>query len=160
MLAVRPSRLGRERDVSYRYWLLVMSLASAICFVPRTGATGSVVCKATSGYHCEHPAGCVADATYISTYLINWEKRNVTQTSIQHTRRDVQPQPDGTVYTIVNRSTNPKTGESTIIAVANVGLAATELILIGEKSYLSSSVSSLGPRVLTMIGTCQGFRPQ
>lgn len=127
---------------------------------PAAGATGQVVCRATHGYHCTTPAGCVSDATYVSTYLIDWAKGTITQTSVQHTRRDPQPKADNTVYFIVKRDTSLSTAEATVTAVANTGIAATETILIGEKSYLSASVSSFGPRVFAMVGTCQGFRPQ
>jgi hypothetical protein len=143
-------------------WRIAAVASATVLFGswPAAGATGQAVCKATHGYHCATSAGCVSDATYVSTYLIDWEKGTITQTSVQHTRRDPQPKADNTVYVIVKRDTSLSTGESTVTAVANIGIAATETILIGEKSYLSASVSSFGPRVFAMVGTCQGFRPQ
>lgn len=139
-----------------RSYQVVLGLAVIYFTAPSTVA-GQVVCTASVGYHCETDSGCDRDATYISIYDIDRENRIVVQSSVQHTQHDARPKSDGTQYSIVASGTSMKTGEFTITAVANVGTAAVETLLIGERSYLSASVSNSIPRVFLMMGTCEGL---
>ena len=117
-----------------------------------------VTCTATEGFHCAPGTGCSSDATYTTEYRVDLDAMTVDELTVQHTQRDPQPKRGSTSYTIV-RST-PATalsGEESITAVGRPGSAAVETILIGDKSYLSSSVSSSGTRIFVMMGACTGF---
>ena len=117
-----------------------------------------VKCTATQGYHCTPKSGCVQDATYVTEYRVDLDEGTVTELTVQHTKRDPNPLPGATTYTIM-RSVSEATplSERSITAVGKPGTSAVETILIGEKSYLSSSVSSAGTRIFSMMGTCKGF---
>ncbi len=117
-----------------------------------------VACTATEGFHCTPGNGCSDDATYITEYRVDLDAMTVEEVTVQHTRRDLQSRPGSTTYTILRVApATPLSAEESIIAVGRPGLAAVETILIGEKSYLSSSVSSAGTRIFSMMGSCTGF---
>ena len=117
-----------------------------------------VACTATEGFHCTPGNGCSDDATYITEYRVDLDAMTVEELTVQHTRRDLQPRPGSTTYTILRSGATLLSAEESIIAVGRPGLAAVETILIGEKSYLSSSVSSSGTRIFSMMGSCTGFQ--
>lgn len=116
-----------------------------------------VVCTASKGFHCSSETDCKPDATYITTYRIDREKKTVESVSTQHTKKDLTPQPDGTNYQILLTGQSLLNGEKSITAIGRPGLDAVETLIIGEKSYLSSSASSTQPRAFVMFGTCAGF---
>jgi hypothetical protein len=123
-----------------------------------TSKTFTVVCKASTGFTCsEISKGCVKDAIYQTSYLVDFGKNEVIAVSSQNLMKDKEPKSDGTKYSFFSASTNHFTGEKTITAVGQVGTNATETIIIGEKSYVSSSVSSAGMRVFLMYGKCEGY---
>lgn len=119
----------------------------------------NVTCTATHGFHCMPERGCRKDATYVTQYRVDLTQQTVTELTVKHTVRDQQPQPGGAVYRITSSvsTSNAVLGERSITAVGSPGLAAVETILIGETSYLSSSVSSAGTRVFVMVGQCTGL---
>lgn len=116
-----------------------------------------VTCTATMGFHCTPDTGCTDDATYITEYRVDPEAGTVDELTVQHTIRDSEPRPGSTSYTIARSSPATAISERSLIAVGFPGSAAVETILIGERSYLSSSVSSAGTRIFSMVGTCTGF---
>src|SRR3990170_7271664 len=123
------------------------------------GNPQNVVCQAARGYHCDEKNGCISDATYITTYRVDLENGTVDEVSVQHTKRDKMVKPGSAKYQIVNIfDISIISNERSITAVGKPGLAATETILLGEKSYLSSSVSSFGMRIFVMIGSCEGLK--
>ena len=122
------------------------------------GEAKIVTCTATEGFHCTPGKGCLKDATYITTYKVDLDQMTVEELTVQHAKRDPGPQPGSTTYKIIKFSPSTiSSGEKSITAIGVPGLAAAETILIGERSYLSSSVSSAGTRIFNMMGTCKGF---
>lgn len=141
------------------YLIAGISLGAVVTSVPSHAAEAKIViCTATKGFHCTQGQGCVADATYVTTYNVDLDQGTVKELTVQHTKRDPAPRPGSTNYRIV-RSTPSTTvvAQRSIIAVGTPGLAAVETILIGEAAYLSSSVSSAGTRIFSMMGSCKGF---
>lgn len=123
------------------------------------GEARIVTCTATEGFHCTPGKGCLKDATYITTYKVDLDQMTVKELTVQHTKRDPSPQSGSTTYKIIKSSPGTiLSGEKSITAIGIPGLAAVETILIGERSYLSSSVSSAGTRIFNMMGTCKGFQ--
>ena len=140
---------------------VAICLGTAVVSVSPLAAQATIAtCTATRGFHCTPGQGCLEDATYITTYRVDVDQKTVEELTVQHTKRDPGPRPGSTTYAIVQSSPSippPLPRERSIIAVGTLGLAAVETILIGETSYLSSSVSSMGSRIFSMMGTCKGF---
>lgn len=136
-------------------WTFILAFS-----VPSSAGEARIVtCTATEGFHCAPGKGCLKDATYITMYKVDLDQMTVEELTVQHTKRDQGPQPGSTTYKVVKSSPSTTlSGEKSIIAVGIPGLAAVESILIGERSYLSSSVSSAGIRIFSMMGTCKGFQ--
>ena len=75
---------------------------------------------------------------------------------------------DGNIYKILLSAPSPLVEiseqipgspfEYAIQATAQVGAAATETIVIGERSFVSSNVSVAPPRAFVQVGTCTGLR--
>lgn len=126
---------------------------------PTLAQVHNVTCTATQGFHCMPESGCRKDATYVTQYRVDLEQQTVTELTVKHTVRDQQPQPGSAVYRIISSvpTANVLLGERSVTAVGRSGLTAVETILIGETSYLSSSVSSAGTRVFVMVGKCAGL---
>jgi len=139
--------------------IAAISVGALVFSVQSYAAEAKIVtCTATKGFHCTPGQGCLEDATYISTYKVDLDQMTVEELTVQHTKRDPGPRPGSTNYRIVRSSPfTAGSGQSSIIAVGTPGLAAVETILVGETSYLSSSVSSAGTRIFSMMGTCKGF---
>ena len=124
--------------------------------LPSPAASGGslVVCTADSGYHCDREhGGCVKDATYITTYDVDLTSKQVRELTVQHTKRDPQPRPGSAVYSIVHVGVSAS-GERQIVAIGQVGTDAIETIVVGSRSYLSTSVSTWDTRIFSMIGRC------
>lgn len=125
---------------------------------PASAQARIVTCTATEGFHCTPGSGCRNDATYVTVYRVDVDQQTVTELAVQHTVRDQQPQPGSTVYTIMRTvPASGPLGERSVRAVGRPGAAAVETALIGDTSYLSSSVSSSGTRIFTMMGSCVGL---
>lgn len=133
-------------------------MASLTAASPVASQTKIVTCTATRGYHCTSANGCQEDATYVTVYRVDLQDETVTELTVQHRTRDPQPRPGRTVYRIVG-SIAPAagTGETAFIAVTQLGSAAIETVVLGEKTYLSSSVSAAGARIFSMVGLCTGL---
>jgi hypothetical protein len=137
--------------------LIALSLLQGLALLlwPLAAPGGSlVVCTAEHGYHCDRErGGCVKDATYVTTYDVDLEGKQIRELTVQHTKRDREPRPGSAVYTILQAATSTS-GERQIVAIGQVGASALEMILVGTQSYLSTSVSTSIPRIFSMIGRC------
>jgi hypothetical protein len=153
--------IGKVIMTRFPSLIAAFSLAGVAVSVSSYAAQAMIVtCTATRGFHCTPEQGCSEDATYITTYKIDLGQMTVEELTVQHVTRDPGPRPGSTKYAIARSSPStppPLPRERSIIAVGTAGSAAVETILIGEKSYLSSSVSSAGTRIFSMMGTCKGF---
>lgn len=104
-----------------------------------------VECKATKAVVCANVAGgCQDDRTYTIKFTINRSASTVTDT-------------DGNVYKIVPTQSMAPLFEYAIQATGQVGSSATETIVLGQKSFVSSNVSVAPPRAYVQIGTCTGL---
>ncbi len=105
----------------------------------------NVECKATKAVVCANmTGGCQDDKAYTIKFTVNRQAGTVTDT-------------DGNVYKIVPTQSMASIFEHAILATAQVGLAATETIVLGQKSFVSSNVSVAPPRAYIQIGTCSGL---
>lgn len=137
---------------------LMLALIVSVALSTSTQAE-VVVCTAEKGFHCNLKSGCNTDATYISTYRIDRQGKTLELVSSQHIELDKNPEPHGIVYQIIQSGVSGLTGEKSITAVGPSGTAQVDTILIGERSYVSSSLRDTEPRVFSMFGSCKGFQP-
>ena len=115
-----------------------------------------VTCTATTGYHCSNSGGgCKPDRVYAVTFTVDHTSGTIVDS-------------DGNIYKILLSAPSSLVEisdqipgspfEYAIQATAQVGLAATETIVIGERSFVSSNVSVVPPRAYVQVGTCSGLR--
>ena len=121
----------------------------AVAQPTRVNGPQLVTCAATTGYHCSNSGGgCKPDRVYTITFTVDLVLGTVVDS-------------DGQTYRVLpNRSLPiPSTPfEYAILATAQLGMAATETIVIGERSFVSSNVSVASPRAYVQVGTCSGLR--
>lgn len=124
-------------------------LASITLLSIGTESPERVTCTATKGFHCANSeGGCRPDRAYTITFTVDRAGGTVVDSK-------------GQVYKIGATRSMEALGppfEYAIQATAQVGLAATETVVLGEKSFVSSNVSVAPPRAFIQVGTCSGFR--
>ena len=128
----------------------VASLASVGLAIFLSGtplAAEEVTCKATKAVACARVVGgCQNDRLYTVKFTVNRQAKSIVDG-------------DGNVYKILPIETSALLSEEYAIqAFAEVGSAATETIVLGEQSFVSSNVSVSPPRAYVQIGTCSGLR--
>ena len=104
-----------------------------------------VECKASKAVVCANvTGGCKDDRTYTVKFTVNRQASTITDA-------------DGNVYNIVPTQSMAPIFEHAIQAIGQVGSAATETVVLGQKSFVSSNVSVAPPRAYVQIGTCSGL---
>ena len=108
-----------------------------------------ITCAATTGYHCSNSGGgCKPDRVYTITFTVDLKSGTIADS-------------DGQTYRVLPMRARGIPGspfEYAIQATAQVGTSATETIVIGERSFVSSNVSVAPPRAFVQVGTCSGLR--
>jgi hypothetical protein len=125
--------------------VLTLLAVAAIPSLAGFALAEEVSCKASKAVVCANVAGgCQEDRTYSIKFTVNRQAGSVTDA-------------DGNVYKIVPTQSMAPLFEYAIQAFGQVGTAATETIVLGLKSFVSSNVSVAPPRAYIQIGTCEGL---
>lgn len=184
----RDHRCRSAKGVIFKHPMMRRRVKSAFtCLIILLGpssasawaATGSVVCTATKALTCEAASGCRDDrALYTSSFQIDLDKRQATLVSYQlNPESDSKwrkvlggsPKPDGTTLSVTGVGkdrewfgTLSDKAENVVTLAGQVGLSAFVTILVGEKSYIetrisSASVGGAAPSVYIQLGSCKGL---
>ena len=112
---------------------LAIIAVAAMTSVADPAFAEDVECKATKAVVCANIAGgCQDDRTYTIKFTVNRQAGTVNDT-------------DGNVYKILPTQSVAPLFEYAIQATGQVGSAATETIVLGQKSFVSSNVSVAPP---------------
>ena len=126
----------------------LLNASLAVAQTSRVDGAELVTCAATTGYHCANSkGGCQPDQVYTFTFVVDLTSGTVVDSYGQTYR----------VLPIRSREISGTPFEYAIQATAQVGTAATETIVIGERSFVSSNVSVAPPRAYVQVGTCSGL---
>jgi len=126
--------------------IVAVSLAALAAPPPRPQPAERVTCTAAKAVVCsELIGGCKDDRAYTVTFAVDRQAGTVTDDS-------------GQVYRIQPTQSIPAMFEYAIQAIGQIGTGATETIVLGERSFVSSNVSVAPPRAYIQIGKCVGLK--
>jgi hypothetical protein len=123
---------------------LALAALLAGCPIGGSARAETVLCQAAHATSCAQGSGCEKERTRSALFTIDRAAGKVSDA-------------DGNSYTIVPMHSPLPAAESAIVAIGTLAGPTSETLLIGEQSFVASSIALVPPRASLQVGTCAGL---